>query len=201
MGNFTIDLEKIEKVLKENNFKYFPLKTATAEEFYIAVGMAKKNNEYGAFVTQRTVEEYSQMPFLFLTVDGTAGIAVTSDNNIVSIFNGGEQRGVLKTLIPVAIECGGNKLDNYDSDKLSGMYELYGMNPISQVEFDEKFAPEDWNYERDGKPNIVFWIHNGDDAEHVILNFGNYDVDWENVKTFSTYEEAEKYRDCKILAG
>mgnify|MGYP006948598912 FL=1 len=78
------------------------------------------------------------------------------------------------------------------------MYELYGFNPISQVEFDQKFAPDDWNYSRDGEPNIVFWIHNGDSAEDVILNFGGYDVDWDNVKTFKTYEQAEQYRDNKL---
>lgn len=198
MGDFTIKTDKIEKILKENNFQYAELKKATPTEFFNAIGTAKKNNKFGAFVTQRSIEEYENMSFLFLTLDNNAGIAITSDNNIVSVFNGGEKKGVLKTLIPVALKCGGNKLDNYDSDKLSSLYELYGFNPISQVEFDQKFAPDDWNYSRDGEPNIVFWIHNGDSAEDVILNFGGYDVDWDNVKTFKTYEQAEQYRDNKL---
>lgn len=198
MGNITVNLSKIEEVLKKNNFQYVPLKSATPKEFYTAIGTAKSKNKFGPFVTQRTIKEYAQMPFLFLTLDNTAGIAVTSDNNIVSIFNGGERRGVLKTLLPVALKFGGKKLDNYDSAKLSSLYELYGFNPISQVPFDEKFAPEDWNYSRDGEPNIVFWIHNGDAPEDVILNFGNYDVDWDNVHTFKTYDEAEKFRDNMI---
>lgn len=137
------------------------------------------------------------MQCLFLTLDSKAGIAVTNDHNIVSIFNGGEQRGVMKTLIPTAIEAGGNKLDNYDSDKLSSMYELYGFKLVSKCEFNETFAPKDWNYERDGKPDIVFWSHNGDSSENVVLNFGDYVVDWSNVKLFSTYEEAEKYRNSQ----
>lgn len=198
MGDFTIRLSKIEQILKENNFQYFSLKSATPEEFYNAIGVAKRKNPFGTFVTQHSIEEYEKMPFLFLTLDNSAGIAITSDNNIVSIFNGGERKGALKTLIPIALEYGGNKLDNYDSAKLSSLYELYGFNPISQVEFDEKFAPEDWNYERDGKPNIVFWIHNGDSTEDVILNFGRYDVDWDNIQTFKTYEQAGEYRDTHI---
>lgn len=40
-----------------------------------------------------------------------------------------------------------------------------------------------------------FWVHNGDSTEDVILNFGNYIVDWEHVHTFKTYDEAEGYRD------
>lgn len=122
-------------------------------------------------------------------------IAITPDNNIVSIFNGGEKRGVLKTLLPVAIQQGGRKLDNYNSQKLSAMYMMYGFNPTSKVKFNSKFAPDDWNYERDGEPDIVFWIHNGDSAEDVVLNFGRYLVPWDAVQEFASYEEASEYRD------
>ena len=196
MGDFTIS-EKLKKAFESKNIKYYPIRTATAEEFYEAIGKAKETNEHGAFVTQHSIEEYKDMR-LFVTLDGTAGIAITKDNNIVSIFNGGQQKGVLKTLIPVAIENGGTKLDNYDSDKLSAMYELYGFNPVSKTKFNEKFASKDWDYERDGEPDIVFWIHNGDSAEDVVVNFGKYQIDWDNVTEFSTYEEAEKYRDDLI---
>lgn len=198
MGDFTVDdmFEKIQKIFAENNFRFVPLKSATPEEFYSAIGEAKRANEFGAYVAQHTVEEYSKMRFLFLTLDNKAGVAITTDNNIVSVFNGGSQRGVLKTLLPVALEFGGDRLDNYDG-RLSSIYELYGFNPISNVEFDETFAPDDWNYERDGKPDIIFWLHNGDSASDVLLNFGGYDVDWNAVKKFSTYEDAEAYRNSK----
>lgn len=135
------------------------------------------------------------MRFLFVTLDCKAGIAITKDNNIVSIFNGGgTQKGLLKTLIPVAIEFGGKKLDNFDSDKLSS---LYGFNPISKVPFNEIFAPSDWNYERDGKPDIVFWLNSCNNADTVLYNFGNFDVDWDNVEEFATYEKAKEFRDMK----
>lgn len=199
MGSFTIEekFEKLKKVFEKNNFNFVPLRQATAEEFYHAIGQAKKTNPYGPFVEQHTIEEYTDMPFLFLTFDCSAGVAITQDNNIVSIFNGGQQKGLLKTLIPTALEFGGNKLDNYDSDKLSSLYELYGFNPISKVKFNETFASSDWNYERDGKPDIVFWLHKGDDVDTVLYNFGEYDIDWDCVEEFSTYEEAKKYRDAK----
>lgn len=198
MGNFTIKdkFEKIQKIFEENDFKFVPLKSATPEEFYSAIGNAKEVNQFGTYVDQHTIEEYSEMQFLFLTLDNKAGIAITTDNNIVSIFNGGSQKGVLKTLLPVAIEFGGDRLDNYDG-KLSTIYELYGFNPISNVAFDATFAPEDWNYERDGMPDIVFWLHNGDSVSDILLNFGEYDVDWEVVKKFSTYDDAEAYRNSK----
>lgn len=193
MGDFAIT-EDLKEAFRKQNIEYFPIRLASPDEFYEAIGKAKQTNKYGAFVEQHTVDEYKTMK-LFITLDGSAGIAITEDNNIVSVFNGGEKRGVLKTLLPVAIQQGGRKLDNYDSDGLSGMYELYGFNPISKVKFNGQFAPDDWNYERDGEPDIVFWIHNGDSAEDVVLNFGRYDVPWDAVQVFATYEEAEQYRD------
>ncbi len=193
MGNFTIT-DGLKAAFEKKNITYFPIKTATPEEFYEAIGKAKSTNPHGAFVTQHTVEEYADM-LLFTTLDGSAGIAITKDKNIVSIFNGGEKKGVLKTLLPIAIENGGRKLDNYNSTKLSSLYELYGFNPVSKVKFNSQFAPDDWNFERDGEPDVVFWIHNGDSAEDVVINFGRYLVPWDAVTNFDTYDEAERYRD------
>jgi len=194
MGDFAITEELKEAFLRQK-IEFFPIREATPEEFYEAIGKAKTVNEHGPFVTQHTIADYRGMSHLFITSDGTAGIAITQDNNIVSIFNGGEKRGVLKTLLPVAIEHGGRKLDNYNSDKLSSFYELYGFNPVSKTKFNKLFAPEDWNYDRDGTPDIVFWIHNGDSAADVVINFGKYPVAWDSVVDFSTYDEAERYRD------
>lgn len=196
MGDFTIT-DKLRSAFEERNIEYYPIRVATPEEFYKAIGEAKSKNEHGAFVTQHSVDEYRNMR-LFITLDGAAGIAITEDNNIVSIFNGGQKRGLLKTLLPVAIENGGRKLDNYNSPKLSSLYELYGFNPVSKVKFNSKFAPDDWNYERDGEPDVVFWIHNGDNAEDVVINFGRYNVPWDAVEEFDTYDEAEKYRNDLI---
>ena len=196
MGDFTIT-EELRKAFEEKKIEYISIRVATPEEFYKAIENAKKVNEHGAFVTKRSIDEYKDMK-LYITLDGCAGIAITPDKNIVSIFNGGEKKGVLKTLLPLAIGQGGRKLDNFNSGKLSAMYELYGFNPVSKTKFNCGFAPDDWNYERDGEPDIVFWIHNGDSAEDVVLNFGRYDVPWDIVQEFSTYEEAEKYRDNLI---
>lgn len=193
MGDFTIRQE-LQEAFKKMNVEWYPIKAATPQEFYSAIKEAKTSNPHGAFVTQHSVEEYSEMK-LFITLDGKAGIAITSDSNIVSIFNGGEKRGLLRTLLPLAIDHGGRKLDNFSSKKLTAMYQMYGFNPISKTKFNSMFAPDDWNYERDGEPDIVFWIHNGDSAEDVVLNFGRYRVPWDDVQEFSTYEEAGEYRD------
>lgn len=196
MGDFAIS-EELRQALESRNIAYYPIRPAGPEEFFEAIGKAKEVNPYGPFVTQHSKEEYQDMR-LFITTDRKAGIAIERDGNIVSVFNGGQRRGALKTLLPLAIENGGRKLDNYNSPGLSGMYELYGFNPVSKVRFERRFAPEDWNYERDGEPDVVFWIHNGDSAADVVLNFGQYEVPWDSVQSFDTYEEAADYRDKLI---
>lgn len=198
MTNFPIT-DELKQAFEEKAITYYKIKNATPEEFHAAIGKAKQSNAHGAFVTQHSVEEYKNMEHLFVTEDGTAGIAITRDKNIVSIFNGGEKHGVLKTLLPVAIENGGRKLDNFNSPRLSQMYEMYGFNPVSKTEFKHPFAPADWNYERDGEPDIVFWIHNGDSAQDVVLNFGRYQVPWDYITDFETYDEAAAYRDNLII--
>ena len=44
----------------------------------------------------------------------------------------------------------------------------------------------------------MFWIHNGDSADDVVVNFGRYQVPWDAVQEFDTYEQAEEYRDQVI---
>lgn len=192
MGCFTISKE-LKKAFSDKGVEPVPLKKVKAKKFYKIIGQAKRTNKFGAYVSQYSVKEYQEMSYLLLTLDEKAGIAITKDNDIVSVFNSGKKRGVLKTLLPVAIDLGGNKLDNYDG-KLSALYELYGFEPVSMVKFNCHFAPDDWNYERDGMPDIVFWKHNGDSVAEVVCKFGSYLVSWDNICYFDTYEEAAEYR-------
>ena len=53
--------------------------------FYAKIGEAKESNPYGAFVTQHEIEDYAKMR-TFLNDDGTVGVAVKDDGDIVSVF-------------------------------------------------------------------------------------------------------------------
>lgn len=196
MGVVTVS-DSLQEAFNQSDFELFEMYEASAEEFYEAITNGKAKNQFGTFVERHTLEDYLKMDTL-LIVDQTAGIAVETDGNIVSVFSDGTNKGVLKTLIPIAIEYGGCKLDNYNSYKLSALYRLYGFQPISKVKFDRRFAPSDWKYDRDGEPEIVFWIHCGDSAADVVRKYGYYEVIWESVKEFPTYEEAMNYRDSVL---
>ena len=56
--------------------------------------------------------------------------------------------------------------------KISGkglpVYERHGFVPVARLKFNDKYAPADWNYERDGRPDVIFYVHNGDSVEAII---------------------------------
>ena len=75
---------------------------------------------------------------------------------------------------------------------------MFGFQPVAKVRFDDQFAPKDWNYERDGRPDIIFWIHNGESWEKVIENLATYPIGMpENY--CKNYEEARNFRDMILM--
>ena len=173
------------------------IKEVDASTFFAALKNAKTKNRHGAYVTLRSTQDYENCKGTFLLYDKSAGIAVEQDGNIISVFSDRTHRGVLKYLIAKAVEAGGLKLDCFGSDKLRNLYALRGFIPIARTKFVKEFAPEDWDYEQDGKPNIIFWIY--DICKKDVMANSENEYDWDNIKEFPTYEEAKKYRDSKIL--
>ena len=49
---------------------------------------------------------------------------------------------------------GGTKLDHYDGF-LSSLYEPLGFKEYKRYKWDNKFAPDNWDYEKDGRPDVV----------------------------------------------
>lgn len=171
--------------------------TGNADSFHQAIGRAKQNNDHGAFVTQHEVSEYAN-DALFLSQDGNVGVAVTPDGDIVSVFKNpqGKVKGAVSSILLTALENGGVKLDNFGSKSLSTMYWNHGFIPVARTAFDPEFAPTDWNYARDGQPDIIFWVHNGEDAQTVAQKIGDYgDLPDLSKLPLMSYDEAAVYRD------
>ena len=166
--------------------------------FYTKIGEAKESNPYGAFVTQHEIEDYAKMR-TFLNDDGTVGVAVKDDGDIVSVFKNrkNKSRGAVSSILLTALENGGTKLDNYNGE-LSRMYLAHGFIPVARTAFVDEYAPSDWNYERDGRPDIIFWAHNGDNADLTARNIGTQEMPDLTALPLMEYDEAAKYRDSLI---
>lgn len=138
---------------------------------------------------------------LFLTEGGHSGVAVTSDGDIVSLFNNGRESGIRggsTQLLLNALSEGGKKLDNFNGG-LSLIYQQHGFVPVVKVRFDEELAPPGWKKEW-GQPYIIFWVHNGDSPAEVAQKIWNYPVhNFDEVPVVDSgkesYDKAARIRD------
>jgi hypothetical protein len=93
----------------------------------------------------------------FTTADGKAGIAVHDhgDGRIegTALFNQGGPRGVGLTLLQHAIDHAGVNYVECFGEKLREKYESLGFKVDTKSAFDPQYAPKDWNYERDERPD------------------------------------------------
>jgi hypothetical protein len=136
---------------------------SNAERFAQAIQEAKDSNPHGASVYVYSPEEYANMR-LFLTKDGKAGVAVKPDGDIVSVFKHKDApSGTARSLLELAIEAGGRKLDAFDTI-LPDIYSAHGFKAVSRTPWEEQYAPEGWDkakykkYNR-GEPDVVYMVY------------------------------------------
>lgn len=137
----------------------------------------------------------------FMNDNGTVGVGIAPDGDIVAVFknkNGGPPKA-LDTMMPVAIEQGGDRLDCY-GEGLAKLYAKYGFEPVARVEFNKTYANEGWTPDK-GEPYIYVMKHNGDSADTVAQKMGTYpkitDDQLEALPTYgkNDYDAAIAYRD------
>lgn len=120
----------------------------TAQSFHDAIAQGKVHNTMGWCVDVHDATDYEN-DICLLTEDGQAGIAITPDGDIISLFSIGNGGGVANKLIPMAIAMGGRKADFYstpDSPKskngLQNLYARFGAKVVAQTPFSEEFVRE-----------------------------------------------------------
>lgn len=187
---------------------------------------AKSAQKNGACVDEHSLKDLSNMKLLR---SENGFVAVESNGNINSVLRDVRKHktsNFLRDLLLNAIANGGCKLDCFAITKdganggLAEMYSQYGFIPIVKDHFNRDFAPDNWNYERDGEPDVVFMYYCGDSIETVVKKSDNkkykhyldYDIpyitdlpqyikpsedyDWNTDKdNLTTYSQAMRYRD------
>lgn len=161
-------------------------------EFKAAISAEKTRNKRGWMVDVH--EDYSEMK-CFLTSDGKAGIAVTKDGDIISVFSSVSGDSRLEKLIPMAIGNGGVKCDCYGGG-LQNIYARFGGEAVGKTPFNKEYAPEGWDGVSE-LPVVAMIFPKSVREVANIYNKGNV-IDLEKVKTFKNYEKMLLYRDKKI---
>ena len=182
--------------------------TTDYEAFSKALDAARTANRNGAMVDPQSVEELTEHGAkTFLNADGTAGVAVESDGNIVGVFKNpsNSTRKAAWDLLLNAIANGGDHLDCYvlqpevSRSNLGNIYAQLGFEPVAYLRFNREYADPSWDYDSFGEPDVVMWVHNGDSIATVAEQIGDYPYYTpgeirETCKEFTDYDEAKAYQ-------
>ena len=154
--------------------------TSDQSAFSEALERAKAANPNGGMVDSQSVEHLDETKArTFMRGDGLAGVAVEADGNIVGVFKTPalRVRRAVNDLLLTAIAQGGTHLDCYvtgGKHDLASKYTQLGFVPVAWLAFNREYAPDGWNYEAWGEPDVVMWVHSGETALEVAQRSGTY---------------------------
>ena len=98
------------------------------------------------FLSYYSPQELARMD-LYILKGHNAGFAIKDGDDIVSVHNNSELRGLGNEFMNKAKEVGGTRLDHFDGF-LSGLYRKYGFTNVYEIlQWDERYKPESWNYD------------------------------------------------------
>lgn len=183
----------------------YPVKDTTTEPGKYEQALTAGRNsdpQNGWCVTPKSAKELKDGNVrTFTDENGTVGVGVAPDGDIVGVFKNkdGGPKKALDTMMPIAIEQGGDRLDCY-GEGLVNLYAKYGFEPVARVEFNPEYANEGWTPDK-GTPYIYVMKHNGDSADTVVDKMGTYpkytDAQLDALPTYGKddYDKAMAYRD------
>lgn len=161
--------------------------TETTPQVYVEeLAKTKASDPEAYWSVSEVSEEDAAKGTIIDTLDGSA--LVKPDGDIAGVFKklASKAKGVAQDLLNKAVEAGGIKLDNFDG-YLTKQYEKAGFRVVSRTPFNEQYAPEGWNKEKHGTPDVVAMVYDPNnelDIEEKVF---------ENPET--GYDEAIAYRD------
>lgn len=109
-----------------------------------------------AFLTPYSLESYEEGGvhlYLHRSMKGGYGL---KDGELISVFSlPGEHLG--RELILDAVARGATHLDCLGANEfLPRLYASCGFQEVSRLQWDDAYAPSDWDYSRFGRPDVVF---------------------------------------------
>lgn len=139
--------------LNNNDFETDP------ELFFNSINKSKKHKE---MLSDFSVEDFSGMK-LFKVSGYDAGYALKKSSTgeydeIVSVFNNSDVKGIGNYLIKSAINNGGCYLDHYDG-YLSNFYENLGFEEYERYEFDPQYDPKGEFESKYGRQDVILRKH------------------------------------------
>ena len=161
-------------------------------EFGQAITRTARDHAFGAAVEVKDTQFYTDPGTkLFFAESGDAGIAVTKEGDLVSVFKHPSSKADMKPLLREAAQ-NSTTLDAFDvGGFLPNLYSDHGFHPVARIPFNREYAPPGWDYEKLGEPDVVLMVRDpaGEAVEHIIHN-QNYSEIRDSVPVFEDYDEA-----------
>lgn len=116
---------------------------------------AVKNNRYSEFLTHYSSKVLETFD-LYTFYNHTMGYAITPTKEIANVFNNSSYiRGVGPALVADAIRHGGKTIYGFDGYPIR-LWKSIGFIETNRVRFDPVFAPKTWDYDKYGRPDVVY---------------------------------------------
>jgi hypothetical protein len=155
-----------------------------------------ENHKFAASVTVYSEEDFSKLR-MFITEDGSTGVTLGKDGLLGGAFSDpkSSKPNNLAQLMVLGIKEGATIADAFDTI-LPDYYANFGFKAVARTEFNDEFKPTkesgtsvvDWDYDtyksfNNGKPDLVFFIYDGNDRNTIEDRLGLFDI-------YSKYEKA-----------
>jgi CubicO group peptidase (beta-lactamase class C family) len=128
------------------------------ERFHAAFQKAHNDPVHGKFLTPYSPEDFAKME-TYLNADGTVGGAVkTADDGVregVSLFNQGGPKGSGRKLLSRDGRPAFSQASRRDRPRPTEGLRIRRLRSHRTNPMDDQYAPEGWDYERFGRPDIV----------------------------------------------
>lgn len=160
---------KIEAEVKRKQAIGKEYRTATAEEFVVA----RDNSKRSQFLSKYSAKELKEQGHtLRLSEDGKIGYMLSKEGEFMNLFNNSDERGAGVSAVIDAIVNGAKFGDCMDGF-LPEYYAKFGFEETGRDTWDDQYAPEGWDYESYGRPDIVYIQYKGGtrDAVEIRRNY------------------------------
>ena len=164
--------ESIGPATTEEQKKNFQ-EVSSPESIQQFIAAREKLGDSGLFIDKHTPESLQQIidggGKVYMNPHG-AGYIVTGEGNLEGVFNTGETKGLGRHAVQHAIDNGAKTLNAFDvSADIAGVnlpeyYSGFGFVETGRVPFDENQAPEGWDYDKYGRPDVVFMGLKGEET-------------------------------------
>lgn len=122
-----------------------------SERFNKALKLSKRLE----FMAVHTEEELDKSD-LYIAMGADVGFAIGPDKELFNLFNNTGTKLCGREAVDYAISKGARKLSCFDGF-LCKYYERWGFEVVKAERWDDELAPIGWDYEKYGRPNVV-WL-------------------------------------------